>query len=251
MVHAQCTQLQQKASRDAQQPHGLPQVQQVCQPPQAKQDPQQAQPPVYWADCCEMASDAETVPPQQTPTSFWQQQADSRDHGGLCSPSDSPGHAPQPSSSIQQQQVDHGSQEAASWRSETAQQLLSGFAQQQSMPTAARQKQTTSKHVSKQPAHLAAHEQDFAAFEAVEHAQCRYDDLEKQSANLGEVEQELADLRTNNEALVGMVERERQRVLQLADHLQQAEASALEVSFTLVCTSSCFVCTGSDRLAIQ
>lgn len=234
MVHAQChgqhTQLQLKASQDAQQPHGLPRVQQVCQPPQAKQEPQQAQSPACWAEnCCETASDAGTVPPQQTPTSFWQQQADSRDQGGLCSPSDSPGHAPQPSSSIQQQFIHHGSQGPTSWRSETEQQLFSGFDQQESMPTAARQKPTISKHFSEQPAHLAAHEQDFAAFKAVEHAQCCWDDLGKRSANLGNVEQELADLRTNNEALVGMVERERQRVLQLADRLQQAEASALEV----------------------
>ena len=47
--------------------------------------------------------------------------------------------------------------------------------------------------------------------------------------NHGAVEQELADLRTNNEALVGMVERERQHAQQLAARLQQAEADALEV----------------------
>ena len=49
--------------------------------------------------------------------------------------------------------------------------------------------------------------------------------------NRGVVEQELADLRTNNEALVGMVERERQRAQQLAEQLQQAEADALEVLY--------------------
>lgn len=42
-------------------------------------------------------------------------------------------------------------------------------------------------------------------------------------------QQELLDLRTNNEALVGMVERERHHAQQLAERLQQAEANALEV----------------------
>lgn len=62
--------------------------------------------------------------------------------------------------------------------------------------------------------------------------------------NLGAVEQELADLRTNNEALVGMVERERQRAQQLAEQLQQAEADALEVPhYPFVHWVVCFTAT--------
>ena len=43
-------------------------------------------------------------------------------------------------------------------------------------------------------------------------------------------DQEVADLRVNNEALLCMLERERQHSQQLAQTLQQAQADALEVS---------------------
>ena len=43
-------------------------------------------------------------------------------------------------------------------------------------------------------------------------------------------EQEVADLQVNNEALLCMLERERQHSQRLAEALQQAEANALEVS---------------------
>ena len=44
----------------------------------------------------------------------------------------------------------------------------------------------------------------------------------------------MADLQINNEALLCMLERERQHSQQLAQKLQQAEADALEVSFILL-----------------
>ncbi len=49
----------------------------------------------------------------------------------------------------------------------------------------------------------------------------------------GRGQQEVADLRINNEALLCMLDRERQHSHQLAQRLQQAEADALEVGFLL------------------
>lgn len=44
--------------------------------------------------------------------------------------------------------------------------------------------------------------------------------------------QEISDLQVNNEALLCMLERERQHSQRLAEALQQAEANSLEVSLS-------------------
>lgn len=51
-------------------------------------------------------------------------------------------------------------------------------------------------------------------------------------------EQEVIDLQVNNEALLCMLERERQHSQRLAEALQQAEANSLEVSLFNLCDES-------------
>ena len=58
-------------------------------------------------------------------------------------------------------------------------------------------------------------------------------------------QQEVADLRVNNEALLCMLERERQHSQQLAQRLQQAEADALEVC--MFCLLASDLCKATDE----
>lgn len=78
-----------------------------------------------------------------------------------------------------------------------------------------------------QPSSLCQQE---SAADAHKDASCAHEG--QHPSNVDELQQELADLRTNNEALVGMVERERQRSQELAERLQQAEADVLEVGMS-------------------